>query len=88
MTILDDEARVDDAGFFAQLVPGMSELQSVYDAVAVADWALAQSAFAQYMLERTHPCWMFDWRDRDPKYYPCLAHIRFRHFSIEPLFFL
>lgn len=67
MIILNDEARVDDAGFFAQLVPGLPELQSVYDAVAVADWALAQSAFVRYMLERTHPCWMFDWRDRNSK---------------------
>ncbi|MFC1525788.1 heparinase II/III family protein [Candidatus Latescibacterota bacterium] len=63
MDLLDDEARVDEVGFFAQLSPALAELQPIRDAAARGDWEAARQALVRHFLERTDPCWTFDWRD-------------------------
>ncbi|MBT3344456.1 MAG: hypothetical protein HN404_15740 [Gemmatimonadetes bacterium] len=62
-SILDDEARVDEAAFFAQLSRDVVGLQTVHEAVDRQNWLAARQALAQYFLQRDQPRWTFDWRD-------------------------
>lgn len=62
MPILDDEAAVDDAGFFAQLSRDLPDLAPVHDAADRGDWPRARQLLAHYFRTRAQPRWTFDWR--------------------------